>query len=71
MTAIRATLLAEELESLRELTRGALKKRISVKHGEKLVRCDFAKFQTGALTITTMGHAKLAIEITRASWIPI
>ncbi len=71
MTAIRIKLLAEELESLRQLTRGAMRRRISVKHGEKLVRYGFAKFQTGALTITTMGHAKLAIEITRASWIPI
>lgn len=63
MTAVRATLLAKELESLRQLTRGAMKKRISVKHGEKLVRCGFAKIRAGALTVTTMGHAKLAFEI--------
>lgn len=71
MTVIRATLLAGEMESLRQLTRGTMKRRISVEHGEKLVRCGFAKFRTGLLTITTMGRAKLAIEITRASWFPI
>ncbi len=69
MTAIRATLLAEELESLRQLARGAMKMRIPVKHWEKLVRCGFAMRRGRALIITFMGHAQLAFEITRVSWI--
>lgn len=71
MPTIRTTLLSKELESLRQLTRGAMKKHIPVKHGEKLVRCGFAKVHAGALAITTMGYAKLAMEVTRASWFPI
>ena len=68
MSVMRTVLLLDELESLRQLTRGVMQKRIPVLHGEKLVRCGFAKLRAGALTITTGGHAKLAFEITRASW---
>jgi hypothetical protein len=67
---IGTALLSRELESLRRLTRGAMKKHIPVKHGEKLVRCGYAKVRAGALTITTMGYAKLALEVTSASWVP-
>lgn len=69
MTAIRAMLLAEELDSLRKLSRGPTKKRIPAGHGETLVRCGFAKDRAGTLAITAMGHAKLVLEITRLSWL--
>ena len=69
MSVIRAALLAEELESLRQLTCEALRMHVPVLHGDKLVRCGFAKIGAGALIITTMGRAKLAFEITRASWL--
>jgi hypothetical protein len=67
VTATRATLLAEELESLRQLRPGT-KKYLPVKRGEMLIRRGFARNDAGALVITTMGYAKLAFEITRASW---
>ena len=38
MTAFRAILLVVELESLRQLTLGAMQKRIPAGHGEALVR---------------------------------
>jgi len=66
--AMRVELLPEELESLRLLIRGMTKKRIPAEHGEKLIRCGFARDQTGTLIITTRGQAKLAFEITRSSW---
>lgn len=68
MAAIQTELLPAELESLRRLTCETAKKRIPAEHGEKLVRCGFAKNQADALIITTRGHAKLTFEITRASW---
>lgn len=69
MTAFRAILLAVELESLRQLTLGAIQKRIPARHSEALVRGGFARDNAGALIVTTLGHAKLALEITRASWL--
>ena len=68
MAAFRATLLAVELESLRQLSLGALRNRIPATHGETLVRGGFARLNAGALIVTTLGHAKLALEITRANW---
>lgn len=68
MSIIRIALLAEELESLRQLACATLLKLVPIRHGEKLVHCGFAKIRAGALIITTMGHAKLAIEVTRANW---
>ena len=68
VTAIRATLPADELESLRQLIPGLLKKHVSAGRGDLLIRRGFAKHEAGALVITTMGYAKLAFEITRASW---
>jgi len=68
MPAFRATLLAVELESLRELSLGALGKRIPATYGETLVRGGFARMHAGALIVTTLGRAKLALEITRANW---
>jgi len=68
MTGNPTTLLPAELDSLRQLALGTAKKRIPVAHGERLVLCGFAKVQSGTVIITTRGHAKLAYEITRASW---
>lgn len=68
MAAIRTELLPVELASLRQLTRRTVKRPIPVQHGEKLVRCGFAGMRAGKLVITTRGHAKLAFEITGASW---
>jgi len=65
---MRATLLAEELESLRQLIPGRRGKRIPAGHGDLLLRRGFAQREAGAMVITTMGHAKLAFEVTRASW---
>ena len=70
MSAIGTVLQLKELESLRQLSRGAMQNRIPVKHGEKLVRMGFAKVRAGVLIITTGGHGKLAVEITRSSWLP-
>lgn len=71
MAAIRTELLPVELESLRQLTRATVKKRIPAEHGEKLVRFGFAGMRAGKLVITTRGHAKLAFEITRSSWFSV
>lgn len=68
MGAIRADLLPTELESLMQLSRGSVHKRIPEGHGDKLVRCGFAAFKGGVLIITTRGYAKLAFEVTRSSW---
>ncbi|MDH3287102.1 MAG: hypothetical protein OEP48_05170 [Betaproteobacteria bacterium] len=68
MAAIQTELLPAEPDSLRRLTCGTVKKRIPAEHSEKLVRCGFAKNQAGTLIITIRGHAKLAFELTGASW---
>jgi hypothetical protein len=68
VAAIRTELQPKELDSLRQLSGGAMKKHISVEHAEKLVHCGYAMVQAGAVVITIRGHAKLAYEITRASW---
>jgi hypothetical protein len=69
MNAVRTALLPAELESLRQLALGAMMQRIPVEHGDRLVHCGFARLQTGALIVTVAGHAQLAFEITRASWL--
>ena len=70
MAVMRNVLLSEELESLRQLAGGAILKRVPILHSERLVHCGYASIRAGALIITTMGRAKLAFEITRASWLP-
>jgi hypothetical protein len=60
----------EELESLRRLALGVMVAPIiSVEHVEKLVGCGFAAVRAGALVVTTLGRGKLAVELTRATWI--
>jgi hypothetical protein len=72
MSTISAPLLlAAELKSLRQLAGAAATPPMSGRHRAKLIRSGFAVFHTGALTVTTMGRARLAFEITRASWRPI
>lgn len=70
MTAARAILLPEELESLRLLAVQLIKRRVPTGHGNKLVRCGFATDQAGTVAITMTGRAKLVIEVTRTRWIP-
>jgi len=71
MTTNRTTLLPDELESLRVLARGKIRKRVPSGHGSKLIHCGFAADLTGALAITMTGRAKLVIELTRVSWAPV
>jgi hypothetical protein len=59
----------EELESLQRLALGAIAAPVSVEHVEKLVGCGFAAIRAGALVVTTLGRGKLAVELTRATWI--
>jgi hypothetical protein len=61
-------LRSDELATLRRLTFESSKKPIPPAHGEKLVLCGYARVQGTTLVITIRGHAKLAYEITRASW---
>jgi hypothetical protein len=68
MGATRTELLPPELESLRQLSRGSVHKRIPEVHGEKLIRCGFAAIRGDVLVITTRGYAKLTFEVTRSSW---
>lgn len=67
----RATLLPDELESLQVLAVATKRKRVPLGHGTKLMRCGFAADRTGRLAITMTGRARLVIEVTRASWIPV
>lgn len=69
MAAVRTALLSEELDSLRQLAGEAILEHIPSRHGERLVHCGYASLRGGALMITTMGRARLAFEITRASWL--
>lgn len=70
MTAARAILLPEELESLRLLAVEMIKRRVPTGHGKQLVRCGFATDRAGRVAITMTGRAKLVIEVTRNFWIP-
>lgn len=66
MTVLLSALLSEELESLRQLAGEAI---LPVLHGNRLVHCGYARIRAGVPIITTLGRAKLAFEITRASWL--
>ena len=71
MTTNRRTLHPDELDSLRVLAAGTKRKRMPIGHGTKLIRFGFAADRTGRLAITMTGRAKLLIEVTRTSWIPV
>lgn len=66
MTVLLSALLSEELESLRQLAGEAI---LPVLHGSRLVHCGYASIRAGVPIITTLGRARLAFEITRASWL--
>ena len=68
MNTNRATLLPDELVSLRALAAGTKRTQVPMGHGATLIRCGFAAGHTGRLAITMAGRAKLIIELTRASW---
>ena len=71
MITYRATLLPDELVSLRVLAAGTKRTRVPMGHSAKLIRCGFAADQTGRLAITMTGRAKLVVEDTRDSWLPV
>lgn len=72
MAGVQATLHADELRSLHQLS-GARKHgpvAISPEHREKLLGCGYATVCYGSLAITPVGQAKLVYETTRANWFP-
>lgn len=69
MAVIAVALQMEELESLRQLAFRPLEHLVPVKHVEKLINCGFAAMRAGGPMVTTGGHAKLALEITRSNWL--
>jgi hypothetical protein len=50
----------DELESLRELTVGSVRRRISSAHAVKLVELGYARETADGVTITHLGRAMLA-----------
>jgi hypothetical protein len=60
---------AEVMESLRRLALGVMAAPVAVEHVEKLVGCGFAAIRGGVVVVTTLGRGKLAVELTRATWI--
>ncbi len=59
----------EVMESLRRLALGVKAAPVSVEHVDKLVGCGFAAIRGGVVVVTTLGRGKLAVELTRATWI--
>jgi hypothetical protein len=60
--AAQYVLNADELESLRELTHGSVRRRISSKHAAKLVELGYARETADGVTITHLGRALLATK---------
>ena len=56
------TLSRDELESLRELTHGSVRRRISSKHAARLVELGYARETADDVTITHLGRALLATK---------
>jgi hypothetical protein len=50
----------DELQSLRELTHGSVRRRISSAHAVKLVELGYARETADGVTITHLGRATLA-----------
>jgi hypothetical protein len=69
MVAAPATLFAAEPQSLRRLARRSAWKAIPAPHFDQLVRCGFALIRADGPNVTTLDHAKLIIELTRATWV--
>jgi hypothetical protein len=61
-TVTAKTLDPSEIESLRELTRGLMRKPIPPTHAEKLVQLGLAQPNPGGIRITTLGLAKIAMR---------
>jgi hypothetical protein len=59
----RGELSAEELASLRELTHGSVRRRISSAHAVKLVELGYARETADGVTITQLGRALLAAKL--------
>ena len=60
---IQGPLTREELEALRELTHGSVRRRISSKHAAKLVQLGYARETADGVTITHLGRALLATRL--------
>jgi len=71
MDFLTTTLHHGQLAFLRQLAQDPLVRVASAQHNECLTRLGFATLRGGALSITTMGRAKLLLEITRANWLPV
>jgi hypothetical protein len=50
----------DELDALRELTHGSVRRRISSKHAARLVELGYARETADGVTITHLGRALLA-----------
>ena len=59
----RCELSREELESLRELTHGSVRRRISSAHAVKLVELGYARETADGVAITQLGRAVLATSL--------
>ena len=60
--AVHYALSREELESLRELTHGSVRRRISSKHAMKLVELGYARETADGVAITHLGRAMVATK---------
>ena len=58
----QCALSRDELESLRELTHGSVRRRISSKHASRLVDLGYARETADGVTITHLGRALLATK---------
>jgi hypothetical protein len=58
--AVTAVLSPDELESLRELSHGSVRRRISSKHAAKLVELGYARETADGVAITHLGRAMVA-----------
>jgi hypothetical protein len=56
----RVHLSSDELDALRELTHGSVRRRISSLHAEKLVELGYARETADGVTITQLGRATVA-----------
>lgn len=53
----------DELEALRELTHGSVRRRISSAHAVKLVQLGYARDTADGVAITQLGRAVLAANV--------
>jgi hypothetical protein len=58
--SVQYALSRDELESLRELTHGSVRRRISSIHASRLVELGYARETADGVTITHLGRAMLA-----------